>query len=293
MIKDELAAVRDKFGDERRTQIVPDEGEFDIEDLIADDEIVITVTSLDYIKATLQDEVRTQARGGRGVRGSQLREGDYVTQMLHTTAHAYLLFFSNLGKVYRIKAYEVPQQDRTARGQAVHQFLPLAPEERIQAIIDTRDYETARYLTMVTRDGVVKKTKFQEYDSSRRDGIIAIRLREGDEVVAVFTTSGDDEVIMVTQKGWGIRFSESDVRPMGRAAGGVRGITLGRGDRVIQACVTGDGGADVLLVTDRGYGKRTPVAEFRQAGPGRQGADRHEDAGRTGRACGRERGGRR
>jgi len=270
IVKEELFAIREKYAGGRRTMVVPDEGEFNIEDLIADDDLVITLTHRGYIKATLRDEVRTQGRGGRGVRGSHLREGDHVAQMLYTTAHAYLLFFSNKGKVYRIKAYDVPQQDRTAKGQALAQFLPVAGQERIQAIIDTRDYETARYLVMVTRNGIIKKTKFQDYDVTRSDGIIAIRLRSDDEVVCVFTTSGEDGIVMMTRQGMGIRFKETDVRSVGRAAGGVRGISLAEEDFVIHAGVA-KSDADILCVTDRGYGKRTSVQDFRVQGRGGKG----------------------
>ena len=263
VIKDELGALRKKFADSRRTRIVPDEGEFDIEDLIADDELVVTVTKKGLIKAVPEESYRRQGRGGRGVKGvSKLREDDWVEHVIRTTAHAYLLLFSNKGKVYRIKAHEIPVRDRTAKGTALPQFLPVGPDERIQAIIDTRDYETARFLVMVTRGGVVKKTKFTEYDSSRRDGLIALGLREDDELVRVFTTSGKDDILVVTRQGMGIRFAESDARPMGRTAAGVRAISLAPGDAVIAADLARDI-LDVLLVTDRGYGKRTKISDYR------------------------------
>ncbi len=262
VIKDELVVLRDTFGNERRTLIVPDEGEFDIEDLIADEDLVISLTREGWIKAVPRDALRTQGRGGRGVQGGRLREGDHVEHLITTTAHAYLLFFSNKGKVYRIKAHAVPIRDRTAKGVSLAQFLPVEGDERIEAIIDTRDYETARYLTMVTKNGMVKKTKFQAYDSSRRDGLIAIGLRDGDELVRVFTTSGEDDIIVATANGKAIRFDESDARPMGRTAGGVRAISLRATDFVIGAGV-GHEGKDVLLVTEAGYGKRTPIADFR------------------------------
>ncbi len=267
VVKDELTDAKERFGDARRSEIISDAGEFDIEDLIDDEEVVVTLTRNGFIKAVAQEAVRTQSRGGRGVTGGKLRDGDYVEHVLATTAHSYLLFFSNRGKVYRIKAHEIPIRDRTAKGAALGQFLPVSSGERIQAIIDARDYETMRYLVMVTKAGVVKKTKFQEYDSSRRDGIIAIRLRDDDELVSVLTTSGDEDAMIVTRKGMGIRFAESDVRAMGRSAGGVRGIALRTGDEVVSAAVARDG-LDVLMVTDFGFGKRTPVTDFRPQGRG-------------------------
>lgn len=271
VIKEELTELKERFGDERRTRVVPDDGEFDIEDLIADEDIVISLTHEGWIKALPRDAVRTQGRGGRGVQGGKLRDGDYVEHLLPTTSHAYLLVFSNKGKVYRVKAHEVPVRDRTAKGVALAQFLPVETGEHIQAIIDTRDYETSRYLVMVTKHGQVKKTRFTAYDSSRRDGIIAIGLRDGDEVVSVLTTSGDDHVFVATRAGQAIRFDESDVRSMGRTAGGVRAIKLRDGDEVVMAAVASDPDLDVLLVTDRGYGKRTPVEDYRPQGRGGQG----------------------
>lgn len=262
VIAEELQAIRQRFANERRTVIVPDEGEFDIEDLIADEDLVVTVTQRGYIKAVSEDSYRLQGRGGRGVIGGRLRDDDHVEHVRTTTAHAYLLLFTNKGKVYRIKAHEIPKRDRTARGVALPQFLPVEPNERVQAIIDTRDYETARFLVFATKCGIVKKTHFGAYDSSRRDGLIAITLRDGDELVSVFTTGGADDVLLATRGGMAIRFSESDVRSMGRTAAGVRGIAVDESDAVVGACsVAAD--TDVLLVTTRGFGKRTPVADFR------------------------------
>ncbi|MCC7077325.1 MAG: DNA gyrase subunit A [Acidimicrobiia bacterium] len=262
VVKDELNEAKEKHADPRRTVILPDEDELDIEDLIADEDLVVTVTRRGFIKSVLEDSYRLQGRGGKGVIGGRLRDEDHVEHMLTTTAHAYLLLFTNRGKVYRIKAHEIPKRDRTARGVALPQFLPVGPDERVQAIIDTRDYETARYLAFVTRHGVVKKTRFQEYDSSRRDGLIAIGLKDDDELVSAFTTSGEDDIIVVTRDGMGIRFAESDVRPMGRTAGGVRAIAVAAGDVVVGAR-RAEEECDVLLVTERGYGKRTHIADFR------------------------------
>jgi DNA gyrase subunit A len=212
---------------------------------------------------------RTQGRGGRGVKGGTLREEDLVTHVLHTTAHAYLLFFSNTGRVYRLRAHEIPERDRAARGMPIANLLSLGPEERIQAIIDTRDYETARYLLFVTKQGQVKKTLMSEYDKSRREGFIAINLREGDELVDVLQTHGTEDVILASRKGMAIRFSNDDeqVRPMGRDAAGVRGMRLREGDEVVGADIAND--AQVLLsITENGWGKRTKVSEFPAQGRG-------------------------
>ncbi len=273
LIAAELKEIRDRFGDERRSKIVPDEGEFDIEDLIADEDLVISVSRDGYIKSVPLDTYRQQGRGGRGVRGANLKEGDIVEHLIKTTAHAYLLLFSTLGRVYRLKAHEIPKRDRTARGTAVVNVVPMKPGDEVAAIIDTRDYETYRYLLIATRRGMVKKTLFREYDSSRREGIIALNLREGDEVVRVEPTSGKDDVLVITRHGKAIRFKEDHVRPMGRTATGVIGIRLREGDSVV-ACDVIPGGsstAELLVVTEFGYGKRTKLADFPRKGRGGMG----------------------
>jgi len=260
LIAKELAEVREKFADERRSRIIPDDGDMSLEDLIADEEIVVTVTANGYIKAVNATAYRRQGRGGRGVKGAALREDDVITKVVHTTAHAFLLFFTNWGKVHRVKAHQLPRKDRTAKGVLAHSVLPLAPDERIEAIIDTRDYKTANYLALVTKLGKVKKSKLQDYDS-RQSTLIAIRLQEDDEVVAVRTTSGDSDVLVFTHNGMGIRFSEEEIRSMGRDTMGVRGIRLREGDYVVSAAVS-DEADEVLLLTSGGYGKRTKMTEF-------------------------------
>jgi DNA gyrase subunit A len=270
VIKDELAVVREKFATPRKSQITLDPGEMNIEDLIDDEELVVTMSAKGYVKAVLADAFRTQGRGGRGIAGAKLRDDDYVTHILHTTAHAYLLFFSNRGRVYRLKAHEIPKKDRTARGTAIVNLLQLQPGERIQAIIDTRDYETNRFLFFCTKRGQVKKTKFNEYDSSLRTGLIAINLRDDDELVKVIPTNGGDDILMVSRLGQGIRFNEDEVRPMGRAAAGVRGMKLKAGDEVVS-CDTCRDDVAILLVTDAGYGKRTQLDHFNRQGRGGQG----------------------
>ncbi len=270
VIKEELADVREKFADERRSEITYDIGDIDIEDLIDDEELVVTMSQRGYVKTVPSDQFRAQGRGGRGVAGATLRDDDYVTHILTTTAHAYLLFFSNRGRVYRLKAHEIPRKDRTARGTAIVNLLPLQPDERIQAIIDTRDYETNRFLFFATRQGQVKKTKFNEYDSSLRSGLIAINLRGDDELVKVIPTNGGDDIFMVGRSGMTIRFSEDDVRSMGRVAAGVRGMKLRSGDEVVS-CDVARPDVALLLVTDAGYGKRTQLDRFNTQGRGGQG----------------------
>ncbi|MSO87838.1 MAG: DNA gyrase subunit A [Acidimicrobiia bacterium] len=270
VMKDELTEVRDKFADARRSKITLDLGDVNIEDLIDDEELVVTLSARGYIKTVLADAFRSQGRGGRGVAGAKLRDEDYVTQILTTTAHAYLLFFSNLGRVYRLKAHEIPKKERTARGTAMPNLLQLQPGEHIQTIIDTRDYETSRFLFFTTKQGQVKKTKFNDYDSSLRTGIIAINLRGGDELVKVIPTNGSDDILMLSKLGQAIRFTEGDVRPMGRAAAGVRGMKLRTGDEVVSLDSCRDDVA-MLIVTDAGYGKRTQLEHFNRQGRGGQG----------------------
>jgi len=260
VVAEELTLIRDKYGDARRSRIIPDLGEMSLEDLIADEELVVTITAAGYVKAVLAVAYRTQGRGGRGVKGQDLRQDDVITHVLHTSAHAYLLFFTNRGKVYRIRAHQLPRKDRTAKGALIQSVLPMEPDEVIEAVIDTRDYETSRFLVAFTKMGQVKKTKFAEYDS-RNQVLVAISLQEGDEVVAVQATTGDDALVMYTRNGQGIRFKESDVRPMGRDTRGVRGIRLREGDEVVAAACVSEGD-ELLLVTSGGYGKRTKVAEF-------------------------------
>jgi DNA gyrase subunit A len=261
VIKTEIGEIRDKFANDRRAIITFDEGDMSVEDLITDEELVITMTKAGYVKAVQAGSFRTQGRGGRGVQGARLKDEDLVTRIIHTTAHAYLLFFSNRGKVYRLRAYEVPIKERTARGTAIVNLLPLAPGERIQALIDTREFPSDRYLVFATRAGQVKKTTFSEYDKSRREGFIAISLRDGDELVGVITTGGSDDLFMVSRMGMAIRFEETDVRPMGRDAAGVRGMNLRQGDEVVSIDPARDD-TSILIVTDAGYGKRTQLHHF-------------------------------
>jgi len=271
VIKTELGEIRDKFGNDRRSIITFDPGDLDTLDLIDDDECVVTLSKGGYIKTVAADAFRRQGRGGRGVTGAKLKDEDYVEHLLTTTAHSYLLFFSTRGRVYRLRAHEIPMKERTARGTALVNLIALQPGERIQAIIDTRQYEEGRYLFFGTAKGVVKKTLMSEYDSSLRTGLIAINLREDDELVKVIQTTGNDDIFMVSRDGMTIRFSEDDVRPMGRATSGVRGMKLKDANDVVVGCDVARDDVEILLVTEAGYGKRTKLDRFNRQGRGGQG----------------------
>jgi len=270
VISEEMTAIRDRYANPRRSVITHDPGEMGVEDLIHDEELVVTMTAAGYVKAVQATSFRTQARGGRGVQGARLKEQDLVTNLVHTSAHAHLLLFSNRGRVYRLRGHEVPMKDRTARGTAVVNLVPLEPAETIQAIVSTRDFPDDRYLVFATARGQVKKTAFSEYDKSRREGFIAVNLRDGDELVRVVATGGSDHLFVVTQRGMTIRFAEEEVRAMGRDAAGVRGIRLRDDDTVVSLDVARDD-ADILLVTDAGYGKRTKLERFNAQVRGGQG----------------------
>ncbi|MGH3650893.1 MAG: DNA gyrase subunit A [Acidimicrobiia bacterium] len=262
IIKEELSSIKEDFAEERRSRIVPDEGDLSLEDLIADDELIITVSATGYVKSVPASTYRTQGRGGRGIKAAEVSGDDVVRHLVHTTAHAYLLFFTNRGLVHRIKAHAIPRQSRTAKGVMAQSVLPIGPDETIQAIIDTRDYETSRYLVMVTKKGQTKKTEFKEYDS-RNQTLVAIKLVDDDELVKVRNSGGSDDILIFTKNGMGIRFAESDLRSMGRGTQGVRGIKLREDDEVVGAVSNSDAD-EVLLLTAGGYGKRTAMKEFRK-----------------------------
>ncbi|HWL41950.1 MAG TPA: DNA gyrase subunit A [Ilumatobacter sp.] len=271
VIKDELLAIREEFATPRLCELTYDDGEMRIEDLVDDKELVIVMTEAQYVKAVPATAFKSQGRGGRGVSGGKLKADDIVRHVIFTTAHAHLLFFSNRGKVYRLRALDIPERERTAKGMPIVNLLPLQAGENIQAIIDTRQFAGDRYLFFATKQGTVKKTAFNEYDSSRRDGIIAINLRGDDELVKVIETGGTDDIFMVSRDGMTIRFSEDDVRPMGRSAGGVRGMKLKNAeDAVVSVDVARDDVA-ILIVTSAGYGKRTQLDRFNRQGRGGQG----------------------
>jgi DNA gyrase subunit A len=270
VIASEMTAVRDKFANDRLTQIVNDPGELGMEDLIDDEDIVITMTQAGYVKSVAADAFRVQGRGGRGVQGAKLRDEDFVQQIVHSTTHAYLLLFSNLGRVFRLRGHEIPMKERTAKGTAIVNLLNLQPNESIQAIVTTDDFPKDKFLVFATANGTVKKTAFSEYDKSRREGWIAINLREGDEVVRVVATTGDEDLMVVTYRGMAIRFQEAEVREVGRDSMGVRGIKLRGDDKAISLDVVRDD-ADLFVVTDTGFGKRVKVERFNRQGRGGQG----------------------
>jgi len=270
VIKDEMLAIRGEFATPRVCQIGLDMGEMRIEDLTDDKELVIVMTEAQYVKAVSAASFKVQNRGGKGVTGAKLKSDDIVRHVIFTTAHAYLLFFSNRGRVYRLRALEVPERERAAKGMPIVNLLPLQAGEQIQAIIDTRDFASERYMFFATRQGVVKKTAFDEYDNGRRDGLIALNLREGDELMRVIETSGSDDIFMVSKSGMTIRFREDEVRPMGRAASGVRGMKLKAGDTVVSVDVAKDD-TSILMITERGYGKRVQLNKFNVQGRGGQG----------------------
>jgi DNA gyrase subunit A len=282
VISGELTKVKETFATPRVCQIAADVGEMGVEDLVEDKELVIVMTQEQYIKAVSADSFRTQGRGGRGVSGARLKSDDIVRHVIFTTAHAYLLFFSNRGRVYRLRALEVPERERTAKGIPIVNLLPLQSGETIQAIIDTREFPGERYLFFATKQGQVKKTKFDEYDSSRRDGLIALKLRPKDELVRVIETNGTDDVFMVSRGGQTIRFSEKLVRPMGRSAAGVRGMKLRGTDEVVSVDVARDE-ASILIVTESGYGKRTQITHFARKGRGGMGMIGIKLTGKKGR----------
>jgi DNA gyrase subunit A len=270
VIATEMTAIRDKFANDRLTQIVNDPGELGMEDLIDDEDIVITMTQAGYVKSVAADAFRVQGRGGRGVQGAKLRDEDFVQQIVHTTTHAYLLLFSNRGRVFRLRGHEIPMKERTAKGTAIVNLLNLQPNESIQAIVTTDDFPKDKFLVFATANGTVKKTAFSEYDKSRREGWIAINLREGDEVVRVVATSGDEDLMVVTYRGMAIRFQEAEVREVGRDSMGVRGIKLRGDDKAISLDVVRSD-ADLFVVTDTGFGKRVKVERFNRQGRGGQG----------------------
>ena len=263
LIKEELSEISDTYGDERRTQITHAEGEIDIEDLIADQQMVITITKSGYIKSLPLSTYRMQHRGGVGVTGMDMKDGDYIEHLFVCSTHDYLLFFTNRGKVYRSKVYELPEASRTAKGRALPNFLPLREGERVQSVLATRDFSEGAYLVFATRKGQLKKTEFGAYNTPiKADGIIAISIRDDDELVAVRRTSGDDDIIMVSRSGQAARFNESQARPMGRDTAGVRGMNVGQKGNAVLAMDVARDDAELLVVTENGFGKRTLISDY-------------------------------
>lgn len=281
VIKKELLDIKSKYNDDRRTKIVQNPGEIDIEDLIEEEASVIAMTSLNYIKRTPLDTYKSQNRGGRGIMGMQTREEDAVTRLFVCSTHDYLLFFTNFGRVYRIKGYEVPEAGRTARGLAIVNLLSISQGETITAVVPVRDFEKDRYLVMITRSGVIKKTDMSAFANIRKTGLTAVNLRDGDELIAAFLTDGSKNIFAATRNGMGIMFDENDVRPMGRTATGVRAISLSEGDYVVSADFT-DKDDKLLNVTENGYGKRTDAEAFNVQHRGGKGVKIHQITDKTG-----------
>src|SRR5579859_2529977 len=270
LIKEELLEIRSTYGknDDRRTEIIAAEEELELEDMIAEEDMVIAITRSNYIKRLPVTAYREQRRGGIGVMGMELKEDDYIEHLFVASTHDYVLFFTNVGKVYRLKVHELPLGSRQSKGRAIVNLLPFRQDEQVRAVIQTRDFTEAEYLVFGTKKGVVKKTKLDAYNTNlKADGIIAIKMREGDELVGVRHSSGADDVMMVSRKGQAIRFNEKDVRPMGRDASGVQGMRLRKDDEVISVNIP-EPGADLLVVTENGYGKRTRVEDYPVKGRG-------------------------
>ncbi|CAN5769640.1 intein-containing DNA gyrase subunit A [soil metagenome] len=288
IVKEELGEVRAAYADERRTAITAEEGvDFEIEDLIAEEEMVISISNGGYLKSVPVNSFRKQGRGGVGVAGMELKEGDYIDHLFITTTHHYMLFFTNKGKVYRLKVHQLPRMGRAAKGRHIANLLPLAQGEHIASVLATREFDEAEYLLFATKRGVVKKTKFLEYNTPlKNDGIIAINLAGEDELISVRYASEGDEVVIVSRNGKGIRFSQTDARPMGRATAGVKGITLGKDDVVLSMDVISDDAADLFILTESGFGKRTPLSQYRAQGRGGQGVIAMKTDGERGKLAG-------
>ncbi len=272
IIAEELTEIVDKHGDDRRTRIIPFDGDVSIEDLIAEEDVVVTITRTGYAKRTKVDLYRSQRRGGKGVQGAQLKQDDIVAHFFVGSTHNWILFFTNKGRVYRAKAYELPEANRAARGQHVANLLAFQPDEKIAQVIQIRNYEVAPYLVLATRNGLVKKTKLTDFDSNRQGGVIAINLREDDELVGAALINGHDDLLLVSKRAQAIRFHADDdaLRPMGRATSGVIGMRFTESDELLSMEVVRNG-LEVLIATDGGFAKRTPIEEYPVQGRGGKG----------------------
>jgi DNA gyrase subunit A len=271
LIKEELLEIKQIYGknDSRRTEIVAAEDELELEDLIAEEDMVIAITRSNYIKRLPVTTYREQKRGGQGVMGMDLKDDDYIEHLFVASTHDYVLFFTNVGKVYRLKVHELPLGSRQSKGRAIQNLLPFRAGEQVRAVIQTRDFEEAKYLVFATKKGIVKKTELAAYNTPlKADGIIAIKMRDEDELVSVHLSTGEDDILMVSRMGQAIRFSEKQARPMGRDTGGVKGMGLRKGDEVISSDVVGVNEGDLLVVTENGYGKRTKLADYPRKGRG-------------------------
>lgn len=285
VIREEILIISEKFGDERRTHIGYDEFDLSMEDLIPQEDVVITMTNLGYIKRMTTDNFKSQNRGGKGIKGMQTINEDYIEDLMMTTTHHYLMFFTNTGKVYRLKAYEIPEAGRTSRGTAIINLLQLQPEEKITAVIPIKDYQEGKYLFMATRNGLVKKTSIQDYANVRKTGLLAINLRDGDELIEVKYTDNEQDVLLITKFGMCIRFHETDVRPTGRTSMGVIGMNLTDQDEVVAMQVHTQG-EYLLVVSENGLGKRTRMEEFNAQNRGGKGIKCYKITEKTGNVIG-------
>ena len=285
VIKDEILATKSKYADPRRTKIVNNPGDIDIEDLIEDEVNVITLTHRNYVKRTPLDTYKSQNRGGKGIIGMQTRDEDFIKDLFVSSTHDTMLFFTNMGRVYKLKGYEIPEAGRTARGTAIVNLLEIQPEEKINAIIPVREFSPDTYLVMITKEGVIKKTDMMSYSNIRKGGLNAVNLRDDDQLISVMVTDGKKEIFVATHDGMGIKFDENDVRPMGRTATGVRAIKLRENDYVVSAGVV-DESLKVLNVTENGFGKRTDVSEFNLQKRGGMGVKIHNITDKTGKING-------
>jgi len=285
IVKEELIAIRDKYGDERRSEITAYADEIDLEDLIDEEDVVITMTHFGYVKRLPVDTYKAQRRGGRGITGITTREEDFVEKLFVTSTHDHILFFSTKGKMYRLKAYEIPEAGRTAKGTAIVNLLQLDPGEKITASITLREFEEGKYLFFGTKHGIVKKTDLMLYNTARKGGLAAIVLEEDDELINVRLTDGNDDIVLSTYNGMCIRFNESNVRPMGRVSHGVRGIKLAEGDYLIGMSAASEG-EDLLVVTEKGYGKKTPLSEYKTQTRGGKGVTTYRISSSTGKIAG-------
>lgn len=268
VVKDELKEIKKKYNDERRTDITTDISDIEIEDLIPEEENVISISHSGYIKRVPVTTYRKQGRGGRGVTGTNLKEDDFVKHLFIASTHHYIMFFSNLGKVYRLKVHQIPTGSRMSKGKAIVNLLPFVPGEMVAAIIAVKDYGDDQYLVMATKKGIIKKTSIEVYDTSRRDGIIAITIKKGDELIGVEKSNGNNDIIMVSRNGKAIRFSEEDCRPIGRTSQGVKGMKLSKGDEVLSMMVARELDGDLFVLTENGYGKRTQLSEYKKQNRG-------------------------
>jgi len=285
IIKEELLVIKEKYGDERKTEITAFSDEIDVEDLIEEEDEVITLTHFGYIKRLAVNTYKSQKRGGKGITGLSTREEDFVETLFIASTHSHILFFTNKGKMYRLKAYEIPEAGRQAKGTPIVNLLPLDPNEKVTAMIPVKKFEEGKYLVMATKKGVIKKTDLMEYNTTRKNGLAAINLDEDDELIRVKMTDGNQQIILGTRLGMAIRFSENDVRPMGRTTHGVKAMTLNEGDYVVGMSLIREN-ADLLVVTENGFGKKTDLNEYRVQTRGGKGILTYKITEKTGKVAG-------